>query len=42
MRLLAWQNPSPDLVLLHDEIHVWRANLDLSPQTIEELEILLS
>ncbi len=42
MRLLAWQNPSFDLVLLHDEIHVWRANLDLSPQTIEELEILLS
>ena len=42
MRSLVWQNPSPDLVLLSDKIHVWRANLDLAPQQIEELETVLS
>lgn len=42
MRSLVWQNPSPDLVLLNDQIHVWRANLDLTPQQIEKLEIILS
>ncbi|MDJ0649274.1 MAG: 4'-phosphopantetheinyl transferase superfamily protein [Xenococcaceae cyanobacterium MO_188.B19] len=42
MRSLVWQNPSPDLVLLNDQIHVWRANLDLAPQQIEKLAIILS
>ncbi|MDJ0533219.1 MAG: 4'-phosphopantetheinyl transferase superfamily protein [Xenococcaceae cyanobacterium MO_207.B15] len=42
MRSLVWQNPSPNLTLLNDEIHLWRANLNLSPQHIEQLETTLS
>ncbi|MDJ0682158.1 MAG: 4'-phosphopantetheinyl transferase superfamily protein [Xenococcaceae cyanobacterium MO_167.B52] len=42
MRSLVWQNPSLNLVLPYDEIHVWRASLDLAPQSLEELETVLS
>ena len=42
MRSLLWQNPFPNLTLLDDEIHLWRANLNLSPQDIEQLETTLS
>ena len=42
MRSLVWQNSSLNLVLLSDEIHVWRASLDLAPQSLEELETVLS
>lgn len=41
-RSLVWQNPAPNLVLLDDEIHVWRANLNLATQHIEKLESVLS
>ncbi len=42
MRSLVWQNPSPNLVLLNDEIHLWRANLNLSPQGLELLAKIVS
>ena len=42
MLSLLWQNPSPNLVLLDDEIHLWRANLNLSSQGLELLAKILS
>ncbi|HHP7232211.1 MAG TPA: 4'-phosphopantetheinyl transferase family protein [Xenococcaceae cyanobacterium] len=42
MRSLNWQNPATNLVLLHDEIHLWRANLNLPPQQLKQLASSLS
>ncbi len=42
MRSLLWQNPLPNLTLLDDEIHLWRANLNLNPQYLKQLETTLS
>jgi 4'-phosphopantetheinyl transferase len=37
-----WQTPAQPLALRDDRVHVWRANLELSPPEIEELTTLLS
>lgn len=42
MRSLTWQNPSSNLVLPDDEIHLWRVDLNFSNQYIEQLEATLS
>jgi len=39
---LYWQSPSAHVTLAADEIHVWRASLDVAPSTIQFLLPLLS
>ncbi len=42
---LSWSDPSPaqdDLILAPHEVHIWRANLDLTPEKIEALLATLS
>jgi 4'-phosphopantetheinyl transferase len=39
---LYWRSPSKDIVLAADEIHVWRASLDVAPSTIQLLRPLLN
>jgi 4'-phosphopantetheinyl transferase len=40
--ILMWQFPPQSLVLSENNVHLWRANLDLPEAEIEELESLLS
>jgi 4'-phosphopantetheinyl transferase len=37
-----WQQPAQQLILDNDQVHVWRANLNLPTTTIEELATILS
>jgi 4'-phosphopantetheinyl transferase len=37
-----WQNPLNQLTLTDNQVHVWRANLDLPTATIEKLATILS
>lgn len=36
-----WSAPSKDLALPEDEIHIWRANLDLRPEVLNRLKATL-
>jgi 4'-phosphopantetheinyl transferase len=37
-----WQLPPPDLALSSEEVHVWRASLEQSPERVRELAQMLS
>ncbi|MGL5795359.1 MAG: 4'-phosphopantetheinyl transferase family protein [Waterburya sp.] len=39
---IVWQNPLNQPTLTENQIHIWRANLDLPTATIEELATILS
>lgn len=42
MKIINWEQPSEEIVLLDDEIHLWRVNLDISSEKIAELSNNLS
>src|SRR5438270_4059129 len=37
-----WNHPPEFLILDHDEVHVWRATLDLPPSDVQALEQILA
>src|SRR5436189_6033299 len=37
-----WNHPPAFLILDHDEVHVWRATLDLPPSDVQALEQILA